>query len=409
MAVEVAIGSSAMPPPMPSPSASPPLSVPATARFKGVFGLRSSTGPEEWAYGLYGTVRRGFDSATGALSALAQLGNGGGGGGTASPPPPASSTASPPPPASSPPPSPVPPLDDMTALERLDATLSSTYSWRRWPASNTIDGRLSTVCASKWQANAWLSVQVPAGSAVDYVAIYNRADRRQYAEWLGQFEIYVGNAAGDTGLAGSIKCAGPVSAPWTQGKPTPFVIACPRGTTGTHVTLKQVGRARYLTVLEMEAYTNRRQRQGRARTAGGSAQLNTPTAQAVGAEGDPPGQAAELANTSHPEMPVDQDSAYYATTELEPEMAAAQGMPLTSDGHDAATQSNSNDIDGITRALVIAVGVTAVAFFVLLAYACRLRRHLHNRTPKAVNIECVAAEMPPEAAKTRASVSGDVA
>ena len=429
MTLRVAIGDSASspptPPPTPAPSASPPLSVPAAAQFKGVFDL-SNARSEEWAYGVYGALQRGYDSATSALSALAQLG-GGGSGEISSPPPLASSPPGPSPPASSPPPhpsppprraspppppAPAPPLDAMSKLERLDATLSSTYAWWRWPASNTIDGSLRTLCASKWQDNAWLSVQLPAGSAIDYVAIYNRADARKYADWLGLFEVYVGTVAGDTSSASTVKCGGPVSAPWTPDAPTPFLVACPQGTSGAYVTLKQVGAARYLTILEMEAYTSNRQRRARSRTAAGSAEPHTAKATG-GAEGGVRDVAAEHSNASYPESPIDQDSAYYATAERDPEVAAAlSGRSTTGEVNVEAANldhSDANDARGMTIAMALAVGGVTLAFFALLAYTCRLRRRLQLQTIKPVNVECMAAEMANAATTKEHVASGDAA
>lgn len=62
---------------------------------------------------------------------------------------------------------------------------------------------------------------------------------------------------GDTTSASAVRCAGPLSAPVTgAGEPSAFVIACPPGTHGSYVTVRHVGAARYLTLLEVEAYAS---------------------------------------------------------------------------------------------------------------------------------------------------------
>ena len=52
--------------------------------------------------------------------------------------------------------------------------LGGVYAWWRWPARNTIDGDLNTICASHWERNAWLSIHLPASSTVEYVVVYVR-------------------------------------------------------------------------------------------------------------------------------------------------------------------------------------------------------------------------------------------
>jgi len=256
----------------------------------------------------------------------------------------------------------------MVRLQTQDAALSSTYSWQRWPASNTIDGRLETVCASKWQANAWLSVQVPAGSTVDYVAIYNRADNPRYAAWLGEFEIYVSDVVGDTSSASSVKCAGPVSVPWSEGGVKPFLVGCPSSPTGTYVTLKQVGGARYLTIMELEAFSTGRQRAARSaafpsRNADAGTNAEAPT------------------STTHP-VPVVAESEYYAE-------ATQAYLGITAAGSDAGHDLDaSHDLDaghghqhGEVPAIAVLAAVLAAVVglcILLLVYALRLRRRIGN-------------------------------
>lgn len=258
----------------------------------------------------------------------------------------------------------------MTKLRATDATLSSTYSWARWPAANTIDGNLNTICASKWQAGAWLSIALPAGSAIDYVAVYNRADVERYAGWLNPFEVWVGNTAGDL----ATKCAGPVSDPWTPGVVTPFVVACPAAV-GSYVTLKQTGQARYLTVLEMEAYTSARQ---------SSASVSAFSTRSAAAKrvADAEAKAAQ----THP-VPIGPESDYFvdAAAIYEPNNAPA----------DRAMDMQPATI-ALAAALVVALAVAAG----LLVFAIHLRRRLSRAVaataPVKVMVELQPAPPPAE-------------
>ena len=80
-----------------------------------------------------------------------------------------------PPPSPSPPP-PAPPLGQMYAYPLLGAQMSTLFSPAQYPASNCIDGQFNTICASTLEPHAWVSVRVPDGAHVDYVAIHNRPD-----------------------------------------------------------------------------------------------------------------------------------------------------------------------------------------------------------------------------------------
>ena len=129
----------------------------------------------------------------------------------------------------------------MPALARLDATLSSVFDAERFPASHAIDGIHDTLCASQWQRNAWLSVRVPSGAPIGRVAVYNRDDETEYAEWLSPYEVWVGAAAGDADNSSAHRCsAQPILVPPTFG---PFVTDCNGATShgnATYVTLRQV-------------------------------------------------------------------------------------------------------------------------------------------------------------------------
>lgn len=279
---------------------------------------------------------------------------------TAVPPPPSTNALSPPPPPL-PPPGVAPPLDSMVKIDRLSATLSTTYH-ARWPASNTIDGNYNSICASGWQAGAYLSVELPRASIVDYVATYNRVDVATYAQWLNPFEVWVSDAVGDFS-GNAVKCAGPISAPIRVGSPVaPFTVACPAGTTGSYVTLRQTGRARYLTVLELEAYAN-------------------PTA-AVAASGGEDGKGLTAAKSASPDVPdvpafdevfspIDEASDYFVPAPEQPN--DEQGIPTPA-------AAMSTDTPQTWRTVSMALGgvlaITLIASVALIVWLVSLRRAL---------------------------------
>jgi len=349
--------------------------VPLTNEFEGVFKVPlSKTTSAEWAYGWYGRLGRGFPTAASALAGLQQLGS-------ISPPPssaivppsPSPSALVPPSPSPPPPPSPdraapptppapAPPLATMTKVRALDATLSSEYH-SRWGAANTIDGNYNTVCASRWQRGAWLSVQVPSGTNADYVAVYNRVDHRQYAEWLNPFEVYMSDTLGDTTSASAVKCAGPVSTQW--GSAPPFIISCPRVSSGvSYITLRLVGAARYLTLLELEVYSTGA---GAAAAKLVSAAVAAAATTSTAAKGVPQADAGE-----EPPPPIEEGGVYF-------EMANAS-TPLGSinDAFQiAAAASEGGELSRTRLVAFILAGIVAVAlvgFVALLVYALSLRR-----------------------------------
>ena len=52
-----------------------------------------------------------------------------------------------------------------------------------------IDDNTTTLCATQDTINAWASVQVPDGTPVGLVVVYNRADVAEYQAWLSPFEV----------------------------------------------------------------------------------------------------------------------------------------------------------------------------------------------------------------------------
>ena len=67
------------------------------------------------------------------------------------------------------PPSPAPPLDALHMIPPLGAALSSRFHEDNFAASACIDGDMRSLCATSRQPSAWVSIQLPPGSAVDRV------------------------------------------------------------------------------------------------------------------------------------------------------------------------------------------------------------------------------------------------
>ena len=157
---------------------------------------------------------------------------------------------------------PAPPNAILQAFDRVDARLSSVYT-PQFPATNVIDWRFDTLCASTSEPNPWVSIRISGVDAlgalppVGYVYVWNRVDNPSYASWLSPFELYVGHGFGDTS-SGAMKCAGPVSVPYGGG---PSAWDCDAAH-GEYVTIRLVSREppsfapRYLTIAELAAYTS---------------------------------------------------------------------------------------------------------------------------------------------------------
>ena len=272
----------------------------------------------------------------------------------------------------------------MVKLDRIQALLSSTYAnW--YGASATIDGRYNTICASRWQQNAWLSVEVPPDSMIDYIAVYNRVDHASYASWLNPIEVWVGETAGDVSSASAVKCAGPVNAPIHIGETvvdSAFVVACPAGTRGSYFTIKQTGRARYLTLLEVEAYANPTSTSASTLPAAGAAKGNAGEGGDVVAVAALPALASDVpALPAYDEVnaPVTDGSTYFQLAG-DDQQAVVEGG-----GHSAEVESVSVSIPA---AVVVLSALLLVALLVvggLLAWMVTLRRWLAKSSAHPTN------------------------
>ena len=120
-----------------------------------------------------------------------------------------------------------------------------------------IDGLLSTFTLTDSAVGAWMSIAVPSGTPIGYVAIYNvQINSQHWSSQIGSFEVWAGQYAGDVSSPLAIKCGemiyrGKSGADWKD--EMPYIIFC--GTNKLrYVTMRQTGAERHLVVAEMYAY-----------------------------------------------------------------------------------------------------------------------------------------------------------
>lgn len=140
-------------------------------------------------------------------------------------------------------PPPTPPLASLVKVTPIGAELSTTYH-SSYPAANAVDGNLNTLVASANEAGAWLSVRLPPSTRIAFVAAYNRNDDSTYAQWLGDFEIWLGDSFGDTTSASAVRCGARTGG--TTGAGAVYTFGCGGVDTLEFVTLRQLGSARHL-------------------------------------------------------------------------------------------------------------------------------------------------------------------
>ena len=66
--------------------------------------------------------------------------------------------------------------------------MSSAFS-SEFDAHVAIDGLLDTITASTLGTSEWLSVQIPDGTPIGHVVVYNRLDGEQNQAFLSPFEV----------------------------------------------------------------------------------------------------------------------------------------------------------------------------------------------------------------------------
>jgi len=114
------------------------------------------------------------------------------------------------------------------------------------------DGSFNTRCISSFSNENWISARVPQGAKVSLVAVYNQ--REGDMSQLGTVEIWLGSYPGASSESDAVRCG--EFAYLAASEPAPYVVACPSGASGTHVTVKQVGPARPLALAEVEIYSD---------------------------------------------------------------------------------------------------------------------------------------------------------
>jgi len=182
----------------------------------------------------------------------------------ASPSPPTSSSLSPspsPPPVPlanpSPPTSPSLPTPSPVAATLESAAMKTVYGVGEWPPENCIDhdtsSAPSSLCASKNRNNNWISVKVAGSVTIGEVAVWNRDDNAEFAEWLGDFEVWIGDSTGGFTPPSATKCGEASYNAQTNARP--YIISCAHVTSsGRYVTIRQVGLKRFLSLAEVQVF-----------------------------------------------------------------------------------------------------------------------------------------------------------
>ena len=173
--------------------------------------------------------------------------------------------APPPQPLSPSPPQPIESLSSLIALAPLSSSMSSTYS-PAFAATRCLDGNASTICATRREHDAWISVEVNLSdlSGALVVGVLNRApddvdaatgrEPGFFQSWLFPFEVWVASVAGVASRAqGASRCGRIDSTHRLATGVGPFMVQCPVLPTGGKVfaTIKQVGAYRSLTPAEV--------------------------------------------------------------------------------------------------------------------------------------------------------------
>ena len=104
----------------------------------------------------------------------------------------------------------------MTQLTPSGVTASSTYAnSAAFAPGNVIDGNTATLAASNLltatSGDQWISVQMPAGSRIGYVAVYNRDDYAWATAMLNPYEIWLTATPGTVTTAPVSRVAGLVT------------------------------------------------------------------------------------------------------------------------------------------------------------------------------------------------------
>ena len=116
----------------------------------------------------------------------------------------------------------------------LGASLSSTYTPGNWHAANCIDGetgRYGDANAKCFATRArpaglnWAAVELPTGTAVGRVHVFNRHDQPAFRHWVGTFDVWLGAVAGDAASPSAIRC-GAATYDASHEPTAPYVLDC---------------------------------------------------------------------------------------------------------------------------------------------------------------------------------------
>ena len=149
----------------------------------------------------------------------------------------------------------------MTMVALSNPSQSTTYNANFYPVSNCIDGNTATLCCTAAIPTvaaggvvAWSSVQVPAGTVINYVVVYNRADGDPYQSWLDPYEVWLGSTPG----AEDYQCGGgEQAAPFAAGL-GPLTTSCGGQSGYSYVSIIWRPRTtitRYGSLGELQVYT----------------------------------------------------------------------------------------------------------------------------------------------------------
>ena len=120
--------------------------------------------------------------------------------------------------------------------------MSTLFDASLYPASQCIDGDLNTFCASNLLSTAsdeWLSIEMPVGTPIGYVAVYNRVDALWATRMLNPYEVFLTASPGAYGASSAHSCTngGSVSAFPAPAGGGPFMIWCGGASNLRYVTL----------------------------------------------------------------------------------------------------------------------------------------------------------------------------
>jgi len=133
--------------------------------------------------------------------------------------------------------------------------MSSLFGSGLFNADLAWDGELSTIAHSGSAASSdqWLSIQLPTGSSVGQVDVYNSNADPTRRCWLFPFEVWLGSTpGGQTHDCGG----GPITNPTCTNALGPFAVNCGGRSDLSYVTIViRAGTWRLLTIGEVKVFS----------------------------------------------------------------------------------------------------------------------------------------------------------